>query len=111
MATLLAPQAATIVGTVVTYTAADATGNTFTPNTRGMLLVKNGSGSSMNVTVVIPGTDAYQQARPDVVVAVAAGAEKAIGPFPLDVGDPAVGGLVTVTYSLATSVTVALMSV
>lgn len=110
MATLLTPQAAAIVGTLVNYTAADVTGNTFTPNTRGMLLVKNGSGGSINVTVVVPGTDAYSQARPDVVVAVAAAAEKAIGPFPLDLGDPANAGLITVTYSAVTSVTVALLS-
>lgn len=109
MATLLAPQAVVITGTLVTFTAADITGNTFSPNSRGVLHVKNGSGGSINATVVIPGTDAYGQARPDVVVAVAAGAEKAIGPFPLDAADPTTM-LVTVNFSAVTSVTVALLS-
>lgn len=110
MATLLAPQAITIVGIVPTYTAADAANNTFSPNPRGMLHVKNGGGGSINVTVVVPGTDAYAQPRPDVVVAVAAGAEKVIGPFPLDIMDPTTS-LVTVQYSAVTSVTVALLSI
>lgn len=110
MATLLTPQAVTIVGTTVTFTAADITGNTFSPNSRGMLHVKNGSGGSINATVVIPGNDQYSQPRPDVVVAVPAAAEKAIGPFPLDVADPTTM-LVTVNFSAVASVTVALLSV
>lgn len=110
MTTPLTPAAVGITGTLVTFTAADATGNTFTYNPRGLLLVKNGSGSSINVTVTVPGLDAYGSARPDPVVAVAAGAEKAIGPFPQDLVDPATGSIL-VTYSLATSVTVAMLSV
>lgn len=110
MTTALTPVAVTIPGTLVTFTAADVTGNTFSANGRGILLVKNGSGGSINVTVVIPGNDAYGQPRPDVVIAVAAAAEKAIGPFPQDVVDPATGSIL-VTYSAVTSVTVAMLSV
>ena len=57
MATLLAPQAVAITGTTVAFTAADVTGNTFSPNTRGCLHVKNGSGVSITATVVVPGND------------------------------------------------------
>lgn len=78
------------------------------PNTGSVILhVKNGSGSSINVTVtdqtsVAPtGASAFDG---DVVVAVAAGAEKYIGPFsPGRFNDAS--GSVHVAYSAITTVT------
>lgn len=110
MTTPLVPVAAVITGTLVNYAAADATGHTFSYNPRGLLLVKNGSGGSINVTVVVPGNDQYGSVRPDPVIAIAAAAEKAIGPFPQDLVDPATGSIL-VTFSAVTSVTVAMLSV
>ena len=68
-----------------------------------MLRVKNGSASSITVTVVVPGST-YGQANPDVPVVVAAGTEAAIGMIP---GALAVDGVVSVEYTAVTTVTVA----
>jgi hypothetical protein len=101
---LLSYQQPTLAGTAITYAAAAGGGDTigYTPN--GCLRVKNGSGGSITVTIVTPGNTQYGQADPDVPVAVAAGTEKAIGPFPAGM---AVDGVISITYSGVTSLTVA----
>lgn len=66
-------------------------------------IIRNGSGSPINVTVVTPGNDTYGQARPDIVTAVAAGAVAKFGPFPNDLADPTTG-VVTLICSAITSV-------
>lgn len=101
---LLTHQAPKLSGTAVTYVAAAAGGDTLGHTRDGVLRVKNGSAGSVTVTVVTPGNTKYGQPDPDIPVAVAAGAEVAIGPFP---GDLAVDGEVSVTYSAVASVTVA----
>ena len=90
------------------YTAANsvANGGNMFPNTGDAFLhVKNGSGSSINVTVDIPGLVAGM-AISDLVVAVPAGGERMIGPF-----DPTwcnqSDGKVYVDFSAVTTVTVA----
>jgi hypothetical protein len=100
---------AAVAGTLVTYTAAAGGGDTvqFTTNTE--FRVKNGSGSSMTVTVVIPGNTEFGQAAPDLPVVVAAGAERAIL-LTRGMVDTSTG-LISITYSLATSVTVAVVQV
>lgn len=105
MATLTYKQP-TITGVDPALAAAAGGGDKVAPNDRGYLHVLNGSGSSMNVTIVVPGNTQFAQAQPDVVIAVPAGAHRIIGPFPAVLADPA-DGLVAITYSLATSVTVA----
>ena len=100
---LLVRQAPSLYGTSITYAAASAGGDTFGLTATGVLRVKNGSASSVTVTVAVPGTN-YQQDNPDVPVVVAAGAESAIGPIPNEL---AVEGVVSVTYSAVTTVTVA----
>lgn len=104
---LLAPQYAKVSGTAITFASAAGGGDTLAPNSSSVLHVKNGSGSPINVTVVVPGNDEFGTARPDIVVAVAAGAHTMIGPLlsPL-LPDPSTG-LIGITYSSATSVTVA----
>jgi hypothetical protein len=106
---LLTSTTATYAGALVTYVAAAAGGDTvqYTPNTE--LRVKNGSGSPITVTVAIPGNTEFGQAAPDVPISIAAGAERAIALRPGMV-DPATG-LISVTYSAATSVTVCVVTV
>jgi hypothetical protein len=107
---LLAPQTAKITGTTLTYAAADAAGDTFSPSGRTCLHVRNGSAGAITATVTTPGNTRYGQADPDIPVAVPAGGEVAVGPFPAELGDPTTG-LISVGYSAAASVTVALVSV
>lgn len=66
---------------------------------------RNASGGSINFTIVTPGNDSYGQARPDIVQAVAAGAARRFGPFPVDLGDPAHSNMVNVICSAVASVT------
>ena len=103
-------QQAQVAGTAVDFTAADAAGDTVPPNSRGALMVRNGDTTAKTVTVVTPGNTRYGQADPDVPVTVAAGATALIGPFPQDLADPA-DGLVHVTYSAVTAVTVAAIAI
>jgi hypothetical protein len=109
MATLNYVQA-TIAGTDPGLAAASAGGDKVPPNDRGALFVRNGSAASINVTVAVPGNTRYGQANPDVVVAVPAGADRLIGPFPPDLADP-IDGLVAITYSAVTTVTVGAVSI
>lgn len=102
----IAPQVAKVVGTAVTFAAASAGGDTVAPNPTGILHVKNGSGASITVTVVVPGNTEFGQAAPDIPVVVAAGGHAAIGPLNSQTllnGS----GLVDITYSGVTSLTVA----
>lgn len=104
MATLAYVQP-TIAGTLPGFAAAAGGGDKVPPNDRGYLHYKNGSGGSITVTIVVPGNSKYGQANPDVAVAIAAGAEKIIGPLPADLAGT--DGLVEATYSGVTSLTVA----
>lgn len=104
--TLLTPQQVAITGTAPTY-AAVTSSDTFNHDSRAFLHVKNGSGSSINVTVVSPGTLRGQNYNPPVV-AVPAGTDRFIGPFDIGLQDPTTG-VITVTYSSITSVTAALI--
>lgn len=105
MATL-APQAVLVTGLNPALVAASGGGDACNPDDLVVLVVKNGSGASINVTVVTPGT-IFGQAVPDVVVAVAAGATAYID-LPAALADPTTG-LVTWTYSSVTTVTVGLI--
>lgn len=98
----IAVQTPGLTGAVITYTAAAAGGDTMANTGVEKLRVKNGGGASINVTInsqrpCDQGTDH------DLVIAVAAGAEKEIGPFPpYRFGNP-----VQISYSAVTTVTVA----
>lgn len=109
---LLAVQQAKIKGTQVTMTAASGGGDTFAlagPSTR--LRVRNAGGSAVTVTTVIPGNVSYGEAAPDIPTSSipATTGDVVIGPFPPEAVDPDTG-LVTVTYSGTTSVTVAVIA-
>jgi len=109
---LLSPSVSALTGVVLAPAAATAsTGDTFANTGKEMLYVKNGSGSSINVTIDAPATCDFNvgaNAAHDQVVAVAAGVEKLIGPFPVARFNAA--GLVTVICSAVTTVTVAVIA-
>lgn len=105
---LLATQSITRAGVLPTYSAASAN-DTFAPGKDVFLHVKNGGGSSCNVTITTPGSVAGEPIA-DRVVAVPNGSERMIGPFPYEhFADPA-DGLADVAFSFLTSVTVAVLS-
>lgn len=106
MAALGGPQYITLPSLLATFSPATAsTGDTFIPNGRSFVTVKNGSGGSINVTVDVPGNDDYGNAKADLVVAVAAGTERDI---PITRADMVQSdGTVKVTCSAVTTVTIA----
>ena len=115
MATIT-PQSATPAGVALTFAAAGGSGDLVQNNKlRTVVLVKNGSGAPINVTVA-----AVQTQRPadgnfpaqtvaDQVVSVAAGATAALGPFPAAFNNSS--GQLAVSYSATTTVTVAALEV
>lgn len=108
---LLTAQTAAADGTAITFSAASAS-DTFANTGNERFVIKNGSGSSINVTFDSPTTCEFAAAASsahDLVVAVAAGAETWVGPLSMArFNDPSTG-LVTVTYSSTTTVTVAVV--
>lgn len=109
MATLTAVQAA-IAGSDPGLQAAAGGGDKIAPGEHTALLVRNGSGGSLTVTIAVPGNTRWGQAQPDVAVAVPAGATRVIGPLPVELADP-LDGLVAITYSGVTSLEVAAITV
>ena len=103
----LTVQAMSIDGIAPTYATAASGGDTFANNGKTFLHVKNGGGSSINVTLASQvDSPPAGTAASNKVIAVAAGGEKMIGPLP-EYGYNDSGGLVHVSYSAVTSVTVA----
>jgi hypothetical protein len=102
---LLTVQQIVRTGLNPSYQAAAGGGDSI-PNSAGrvFLHVKNGGGSSINVTLNSQ-TNCDQGFDHDEVVAVPNGGERIIGPFPARFQDSS--GNVQVTYSAVTSVTVA----
>ena len=92
------------LGATPTMAAASGGGDKIARHPSGVVVVRNGDASSKTVTVVVPGS-AYGQARPDYTYVVTAGSTAFLGPFPDDLVDPT-DGLVSLTYSAVTSVTV-----
>ena len=105
---LLSPQSIPVTGIDPTYSSAAGGGDTIAAGEDLILHVINGDASDKTVTLVRPGTS-YGQANPDVAVTVVAGDSKFIY-VPREFADPA-DGLIDVTYSAVTSVTVALLRV
>lgn len=108
--TAITPQAGAGTGPTITFEAANVAGNSFAPARGRALHVKNGSGSSITVTVPTPGT-ADGLAITDRTFTVAAGAHGVFAP-----GSAGVAGLyaqtdgsVNVDYSAVTTVTVAVI--
>lgn len=103
--TALTPTAVTAAGATIALAAANADGSTIPGTGDVLLLVNNASGGSINVTAVTPGTQ-DGQAIADRVVAVGAGVQKIIGPFPPRTYTDEADSLVDIDFSAVTSVTV-----
>lgn len=88
---------------VVPTANAVAASDTFINDGNTILLVENGSGGSITVTITTTKT-IEGLAVADQAVTIADGTEKAIGPFPKDLYNNS-SGVVTVAYSGTTSVT------
>lgn len=96
-------------GTVITPVAAAGGGDAFAPGPTNYLRVVNGGGSPITVTFAIPsGVSGFGQiAYTNKAVSVTNGTTRDIGPWPGQLAADPTTGLVTVTYSGVTSVTVA----
>jgi len=96
-------------GTVVTPVAAAGGGDAMAPGSTNFLRVVNGGGSPITVTLAIPaGVSGFQQAAyTNTTVSVTNGTTREIGPLPGQLYADPTTGLVTITYSGVTSVTVA----
>lgn len=104
---LLSTQVVAPTGTALTFAAATVGGDTCATGSDVRLFVKNGSGSSITVTLVTPGTVDGDLAIADRTVTVAAGAETAI-PMTDLYRNPSTG-VASITYSAVTTVTVAVV--
>lgn len=93
---LISPQAMAVTGTAPTFSAPTAS-DTLAPTDRGLYIVRT-TGTSTTVVMVIPGNDAFGQARPDVSVAVGATAVHVI-PLAAYVQAVDATGTITVTHS------------
>lgn len=102
---LLTKQTVDAAGTVITYSAATGGGDTAKFDDDSTLRVKNGGGSSINVTISDPGTTPAGNGSSGRVVAVAGGAEKTIK-VKRSLNNPNTG-VAAISYSAVTSVTVA----
>lgn len=106
---LLTAQSITVSGLSPTYASAGGSGDTVAPGDDVFLHVKNAEGSPTTVTLVRPGTS-YGVANPDPTVTVAATTGSQFIYLPREFADPTTG-LVSITYSSVTSLTVAVLRV
>ena len=111
---LLTVQNTAETGLLATYASCAGGGDTVANNGKMLLHVKNGSGGAITVTVAktssatenIPGYGLVTIS--DISVAIAAGAEKFIGPIDPNAYNSTSGtGTVAITYSGVTSLTIA----
>lgn len=90
-------------GVALGLTAA-AAGDTAKCGNHRALLVNNGGGSSITVTIAVPGNTATGEAMPDNAITVAAGELRIIPLLPL-YADPDNNRQAVITWSSTTSVT------
>lgn len=107
MATLVAQDVRGVTGKVVTTAAAAVGGDRAPVGDDLFLLVRNGSGASIDVTFDVPGLAFNGTQIPDTVVAVAAGADRMV-PLSTNYRSDS-DGLAAITYSAVTTVTVAVI--
>jgi hypothetical protein len=108
---LLTAQTLGYAGTLPTLSAVNSS-DTFAPNDRQFLWVKNTNASTRDITIVTTQTGVGGQAVADVTVTIAATTgEEMIATFPASkFADPATG-LATVSYTATAGVTAALVEV
>lgn len=98
---------------IPTYANASGGGDKVRPGPRTFLHVKNASGASITVTVDDTKTPTPEGATgfdPDLKCVIAGGSEKMVGPI-VEGRFRGTDGLAAVTYSSATSVTIAVLKV
>ena len=105
---LLTAQSPGVGGLTATYSAVNSS-DTVTPSAAQLLHVKNGSGSSINVTITDGGFTPGGTSGTSTPVAVANGADKFF--FIPPAYQASSTGLITVNYSSVTSVTAALLRI
>lgn len=113
MATLTV-QKMSFTGLEAVYTTADVGGDEFVNDERTIVHVINGGGSDITVTVTAQETVANKNGFGDIEIAdtevvCTAGEERFIGPFPSQRFNNKSTGLVQLSYSGVTSVTIAAM--
>lgn len=108
MATLTVVQAVQ-TGAALALASAAGGGDEFVNTGKEALIVNNGSGAPVDVTLTTPQT-VNGLAVADRAVTVAAGAQSVIGPFPKGLYNDA-NGKVQIAYSSATSVTVGVLRI
>lgn len=94
-------QSITYTGTDITFSAptGGALADSLPPDARGFFWVKNAAaGGTITVTVHVPGS-VFGITTPDVAVSIPDGEQRMIGPFSLDLGDPAFLGVVAMTIT------------
>jgi hypothetical protein len=96
------------LGNAITPVAAGASGDTAAPDDRAWFEVTV-VGTATVVTLVVPGS-AYGVARPDVVTASLTNTTRRFGPLVPDLADPTTG-LITISTSQQTAVTIALVRI
>lgn len=103
---VLTVQSMTEQGLTPAFVAADVAGDSFANDGKTYLHVKNADAADITVTV-----DSQKQCDQgfdhDIVVTIPAGGEKLIGPFNISRFKDLATGLVNVSYSVVTNVTVA----
>jgi hypothetical protein len=112
--TALAPTTVALTGTTVTLVAANADGYAIAPQSKAVaLLVDNGGGAPIDVTIDVPNTDtATGLSYVEPVITVPAGATRYIKiPFGGAFAHSEDGNKVYVDFSAVTSVTVALLNI
>lgn len=107
---ILDHQQALPTGRTLNMVAASAGGDKIPASDRGGLLVVSASASAATITIATPGNDKYGLPRPDITIPVPANGRVLIAPLPADLADP-IDGLVAVSYSSATSLTIAAVSI
>jgi hypothetical protein len=105
----LTTQTISRAGTVVTPVAAAGGGDAMEVGSQMMLEVVNGAGAPITVTLAVPAARTYEAnvAITSPAIAVTNGTTKWIGPIDGQTFMDPTTGLCTITYSSATSVTVA----
>jgi hypothetical protein len=109
---ILTVEVPTRTGTTFTVAAASSGGDSFANSGREFFFINNAGVDPCTVTFDSPGTCNFEvaaHANHDLVVVVAGGAEKLIGPFSQTRFNDA-SGRVNVTYSEVVTVTVALIA-
>jgi hypothetical protein len=107
---ILATQTVTQAGLIPAMTSCSSSGDQFQPASTTILLFVNDGGTAEDVTVAVTAT-AYGQPVSDVEVVVPAGGQAVCGPY--DPGEVAAAqtGLASISYSNATPLTVAVLSI